>query len=60
MWWVCSLEAFAERRSASPDPAAGILSRRSRIMVWLPAFFVVCWFVSVVVHVMLWNQPLGR
>jgi hypothetical protein len=59
LWWVCSSEALQEQISneASPKPTA--LSRRIRIMAGLPAFFVFCWIMSVVCHVLVWNQPLG-
>ena len=30
-----------------------------RIMAWLPVFFVVCWIMSVIAHLTLWNRPLG-
>jgi hypothetical protein len=36
-----------------------MLSRRIRIMSWLPVIFVMCWILSVVAHLMLWNRPLG-
>lgn len=60
LWWVCSREALAEKRST--DAAAGTAShsRRVRIMSWLPVFFVCCWAVSVVAHAILWNRPLGH
>jgi hypothetical protein len=60
LWWICSWEALAERRPADTGPAADPHSRRVRIMTWLPIFFVACWVVSLVVHVVLWSQPLGH
>src|SRR5262245_1577462 len=60
LWWICSWEALAERRRANPDALAVAHSRRIRIMAWLPVFFVACWAVSVVAHVILWSQPLGH
>ena len=60
LWWVCSWEALAERRPADTAIAGGPHSRRVRIMTWLPIFFVACWAVSVVAHVILWTRPLGH
>lgn len=57
LWWLCSREALAERRA---DHAATELSQRVRIMSWLPIFFVGCWAASAVVHLILWNRPLGQ
>lgn len=59
LWWVSSSEALQEliRTEALHQPA--MLSRRIRIMAWLPAFFVLCWIMSVIGHVLAWNQPLG-
>jgi len=60
MWWVCSKEALAERRPPTADAGAAGHSRRIRIMSWLPIFFSVSWALSVIIHVWLWGQPLGR
>src|SRR5262245_30918604 len=60
LWWVSSWESLAERRPADTGPAVVPHSRRVRIMTWLPIFFVACWAVSVVAHVVLWSQPLGH
>lgn len=60
LWWVCSREAQLERLRADPDAATGGQSRRIRIMSWLPVFFVGCWAASVVMHLWLWNTPLGH
>jgi hypothetical protein len=59
LWWISSWEALADRRSGQAA-AESVLSRRIRIMSWLPPFFVTCWAISVVCHLMLWSQPLGR
>jgi hypothetical protein len=59
LWWVCCSEARAELHPPNSDAAAAP-TRRIRIMSWLPAFFVACWALSVVVHVVLWGQPLGH
>jgi hypothetical protein len=60
LWWICSWEALADRRPAGPDDTADAHSRRVRIMAWLPVFFVACWVVSLVAHVILWSRPLGH
>jgi hypothetical protein len=59
LWWVSSWEALAEQTTSDDSPKASILSRRIRIMSWLPVFFAVCWILSVVAHLWLWNRPLG-
>lgn len=59
LWWISSWEALAEQTASENSPKASMLSRRIRIMSWLPVFFVVCWILSVVAHLLLWNRPLG-
>ena len=59
LWWISSWEALAEQTAPDDSSKATVLSRRIRIMSWLPVFFVVCWILSVVAHLMLWNRPLG-
>lgn len=59
LWWISSREALADRRSTH-DSALTAPSRRIRIMSWLPAFFVASWTISLVGHLLLWRQPLGR
>ncbi len=58
LWWVSSREAFGERQSDKPSVGPPH-SQRVRIMTGLPAIFVVCWSLSIVVHLWLWNRPLG-
>ena len=60
MWCVCSFEALADRHAASREAEATEPSRRIHMMAWLPIFFAGCWTVSVVAHLVLWGQPLGR
>ncbi|HVK14392.1 MAG TPA: hypothetical protein VM597_36975 [Gemmataceae bacterium] len=57
LWWACSREALAER---GPPAAGSPLSRRVRVMSWLPVFFSAVWVVSLAVHVALWDRPLGH
>lgn len=60
LWWVASREAFGERQGDETPAVGRTHSRRVRIMTWLPAIFVACWCLSIVVHLMLWNRPLGQ
>jgi hypothetical protein len=60
LWWISSQEALSERRPADAESTDRPHSRRVRIMTWLPIFFVGCWVVSLVVHVVLWSRPLGH
>ena len=60
LWWVCSHEALAERQPADAAAAGGKHSRRVRIMSWLPIFFFATWAAAGVVHVVVWNRPLGH
>jgi hypothetical protein len=60
MWWVCSREALAERKAAGTDAESPRHSRRVRILFWLPVFFMVGWSLSLVIHSLLWNKPMGH
>lgn len=60
LWWLCSREALAEQLTADASNAATAPSQRVRIMSWLPIFFVGCWAASTVIHLVLWNRPLGQ
>lgn len=59
LWWISSWEALAEQTASDDSPKSTVVSRRVRIMAWLPVFFVLCWVQSVVAHLILWNRPLG-
>lgn len=61
LWLICSREALAELQSddGETEKEAAALSRRIKIMSSLPAFFIVCWIVSVIAHVLLWGRLLG-
>lgn len=59
LWWVCSRDALAE---LTPPPSAGPpkrLPRRTVALSWLSVVFVSGWFLSLVIHLALWNQRLG-
>lgn len=60
MWWVSSQEAFADTAPTDIKSAAAPCSRRVRMMLWLPVFFVGAWAVSLIGHLVLWQYPLGR
>lgn len=60
LWWVCSREAFGELRAGGTGPGPAPLPRRVHIFHWLPAFFLACWAVSLVAHVVRWGRPLGH
>lgn len=56
-WWIAAREAFAE---VSPKPADGQPPpRRIQILCQLPIVFILGWALSLVVHLSLWNRPLG-
>lgn len=60
LWWVSSAEALQEETSTEASRKAAKLSRRMRIMAGLPVFFVLCWIMSVIGHLIVWNRPLGQ
>lgn len=60
LWWVSSAEALQEETSVEAPRKPAKLSRRMRIMAGLPVFFVICWILSVIGHLMAWNRPLGQ
>jgi hypothetical protein len=53
LWLASSREALADAAAAQPNRP-----RRTKILATLPFVFVVGWFVSIVVHLMLWNQAI--
>lgn len=59
LWWVSSWEALTEQAAADDASKAAMLSRRLRIMSWMPVFFLLCRILSVVAHLLLWDRPLG-
>lgn len=60
LWWVSSAEALQEETSIEASRKLARHSRRMRIMAGLPVFFVLCWIMSVVGHLIVWNRPLGQ
>lgn len=59
LWWICSREALLESRPAQTDSGNVRSPRRTLVLSWLSLIFMVGWFLSAIVHAMLWNQPLG-
>ena len=59
LWWVCSLEAMSDFRQPGKEAERIGHPRRIWILCYLPLVFVVGWILSTVIHVMLWNRPLG-
>jgi hypothetical protein len=60
LWWLCSREALDEHTAGQPDNAPRAPSRRLRVMSVLPAFFIICWLLSIIGHIMLSNRPPGE
>lgn len=56
-WWIAAREAFAEVRPTTADNPQP--PRRVRVLCQLPIVFVIGWAISTVVHLYLWNRPLG-
>ena len=60
-WWVCSREALAERKPPNSNGAdSHDCPRRTVILSWMSLVFVTGWFASVIIHTILWDQPLGK
>ena len=56
MWFACAREALSE---AVVKDAEGAHTARIRILARFPLVFVVGWFASVVIHLLLSGQALG-
>jgi len=57
LWLVCAQEALAESSAKQPEVVS---TARIRILAWFPLVFIVGWLVSVVAHLLLLGQPMGR
>jgi len=55
----CSREAFDDIVKLNQATEGAIRLNRTWIMSWIPAIFVVGWFLSWIAHTLLWNKPLG-
>jgi hypothetical protein len=59
LWLVCSREAFSDPGPSSPSAVRSTRSRRAGILAnWLPLVFIIGWFISIIMHVWLWSQPI--
>lgn len=56
LWWICSREALAD---LTPAEARGNHRVRTRALSWLAIVFVAGWLLLTVVHLWLWNRPMG-
>lgn len=59
MWWVCSREALSEAGVQRGEPILSPHPRRTRMLAWLAQVFIIGWFLSLIVHLLLWSRPLG-
>jgi hypothetical protein len=57
LWFACTREALSE--GVAKESAAARTTRR-QILAWFPLVFVVGWFASLVIHLLLSTQPLGK
>jgi hypothetical protein len=57
LWQVCAREAFVEAVTAKPEV---IRLARIRVLAWFPLVFITGWAISVVIHLMLAGQALGK
>lgn len=60
LWCTGTHEAFLELVASDIDADKGASRRRVRAMFWLPIVFLVGWLLSLLGHLILWNQPLGH
>ncbi|MFO0976119.1 MAG: hypothetical protein U0996_06945 [Planctomycetaceae bacterium] len=58
LWLICSREAVDEQYPTGGSSECRA-PKRIKIMSSLPVFFIVCWFLSIVAHLLLWSKPLG-
>jgi hypothetical protein len=56
LWFICTCEALAE---AFKKDAEGSRTARIRILARFPLVFIVGWFASLVIHLLLAGRALG-
>ncbi len=56
LWLACTREAHSDALAKDPQAAQ---TGRIRILAWFPLVFVVGWFASVIIHLLLAGQALG-
>lgn len=59
LFWLVSVRDAYREMTAEGATVADI-PLRTRILCWLPLVFGVGWLISMAVHLLLWNKPLGR
>jgi hypothetical protein len=59
LWRLCSREALADVGEQPTESVAQSHAYRRRLLHALSAVFVVGWVLSLVVHLSVWNRPLG-
>ena len=59
MWQISSREALFDSGPSDSEEGEAARSRRIWILSWLPSVFVTGWFLSSIIHLALWNRPLG-
>ncbi len=59
MWLLCSQEALSEMRASNAGFSIAQMPRRLRVLALLPWVFILGWTFSLIIHVTLWNHPLG-
>ncbi len=57
LWLVCAREALAEIMLSKPEV---IRTARIRILAWFSLVFVTGWLASLIIHLVLSGQALGR
>jgi len=57
LWMACTREALAETVANEPQV---VRTARIRILAWFPLIFIIGWSASVIIHLLLAGQPLGK
>lgn len=60
LWWLCSREAGEEHVKLSTTKEQPLAPRRITILIRMPWLFIIGWLLSTLVHLALWNRPLGN
>ncbi len=59
LWLLCSQEAMSEHEASQKEIHKPISSLRIKILSRMSWVFIAGWLISTVVHVVLWQRPLG-
>ena len=57
--WLLAIRDAYRSLIASSSPGDEI-PLRTRVLCWLPVVFGASWIISAIVHLVLWNKPLGK